>query len=68
MKQLIHIVIYRGEMVNRATFKERNDGTFQPYNLCNEINNIKKFISDDCPKSGTYYASATFRGRFYFLF
>ena len=29
-------------MVNRATFKERNDGTFQPYKLSNEINNIEK--------------------------
>ena len=42
LKQLIHIVTYRGEMVNRATFKERNDGTFQPYKLSNEINNIEK--------------------------
>ena len=38
-------------MVNRTTYKERNNGTFQPYKLSNEINNIKQFIWDDSPKS-----------------
>ena len=68
LKQLIHINICRGEMVNRTTFKERNDGTFQPYKLSNEINNIENFIWDDCPKFGMYYGTATLRDRFHFLF
>ena len=68
LKQLIHIITYRGEMVNRDPFKERNDGTFQPYNLSNEIDNIEKNIWDDCPKSGMYYGAATLRDRFHFLF
>ena len=68
MKQLIHIITYRGEMVNRDPFKERNDGIFQPYNLFNEIDNIEKIIWDDCPKSSMYYGAATLRDRFHFLF
>ena len=68
LKQLIHIVTYRGEMVNRATFKERNDGAFQPYKLSNEINNIEQFIWDDSPKSGMFYGAASLRDRFHFLF
>ena len=55
-------------MVNWATFKERNDGTFQPYKLSNEINNIEQFIWDDSPKSGIFYGAASLRDRFHFLF
>ena len=68
LKQLIHIVTYRGEMVNRATFKERNDGAFQPYKLSNEINNIEQFMWDDSPTSGMFYGAASLRDRFHFLF
>ena len=55
-------------MVNRATFKERNDGAFQPYKLSNEINNIEQFIWDDSPKSGIFYGAALLCDRFHFLF
>ena len=55
-------------MVNWATFKERNDGTFQPYKLSNDINNIAQFIWDDSPKSGIFYGAASLRDRFHFLF
>ena len=55
-------------MVNMTTFKERNDGTFQPYKLSNEINNIENFIWDNCPKFGMYYGTTTLRDRFHFLF
>ena len=44
MKMLTQTVTYRGEIVNRDTFKERNDGTFTPYKLSNEINNIENLF------------------------
>ena len=67
MKMLIQTVTYRGELVNRAIFKERNDGTFTPYKLSNEINNIEKFIWNNCLKSGMYYTTATLRDIFHFI-
>ena len=67
MKMLTQTVTYRGEIVNRDTFKERNDGTFTPYKLSNEINTIEKFIWNNCPKSGMYYAAAILRDIFHFL-
>ena len=60
--------MFRGEKVNRATFKKRNDGAFQPYNLSTKINNIKRFLWHDCSTIGKYYSAATLRDRFHFLF
>ena len=68
MKLLIHVVTYRGEMANKATFKERNDGIFKPYKSSNEIKKFEKFIWDDCPKSDMYYGATTLRDRFHFVF
>ena len=68
LKQLIHIVTYRDEMVNMATFKGKNDGIFQPYKLSNKINHIEQFIWDDSPKSGIFYGAASLCDRFHFLF
>ena len=59
---------FRGEKVNRATFKERNDGAYQPYKLSSKLNQIENFIWHDCSTIGKYYGAATLRDRFHFLF
>ena len=62
------ILIFRGEKVNRATFKERNDGAFQPYKLSTKINKIESFIWFGYSIIGKYYDATMLRDRFHFLF
>ena len=50
------------------TFEEWNDGTFQPYKVSTEINNMEKYIWYDCTFAGKYYSTVTLRDRFDFLF
>ena len=42
LTQLIHVLSFRDEFVDRVTFKERNDNIFQLYELSNKSNNIEK--------------------------
>ena len=63
----ILILIFRGEKVNRVTFKERNDGAFQSSKLSTKINNIESFIHNNCSISSKYYDGATLRDRFQFF-